>query len=137
MARFCAPRKRSENEVRYAIDGAVGKLYRQIQRFKGKRIRRGRDRFVASIEELSLAEDIPDVGNFQDEFADADEAQAGLPIARRKEVELNPMSELEAIEQMELLGHAFFMFFNADTLIINLVYRRRGGDYGLLVPLTP
>lgn len=129
--------EKAEGEIRIAIDGAVDKLYRQIQRFKGKRKRRGRDRFVASVEELSLAEDIPDVGDFQFDFADAAEEQAGLPIARRKEVELNPMSELEAIEQMELLDHDFFMFYNADTQIINLLYRRRKGDYGLLVPNTP
>ena len=126
-----------ESEIRFAVDGAVDKLYRQIQRFKGKRIRRGRDRFVASVEELSLAEDIPDLGDFQDEYGDGDEERERLPIARRKDVELNPMSELEAIEQMELLGHDFFMFFNADTLVINVIYRRRRGDYGLLVPMTP
>ncbi len=126
-----------ESEIRLAVDGAVDKLYRQIQRFKGKRIRRGRDRFVASVEELSLAEDIPDLGDFQDEYGDGDEERDRLPIARRKDVELNPMSELEAIEQMELLGHDFFMFFNADTLVINVIYRRRRGDYGLLVPMTP
>ena len=126
-----------ESEIRFAIDGAVAKLHRQIQRFKGKRIRRGRDRYVASIEELSLAEDIPDAGDYQDDLDDSDDGQDGLPIARRKEVELNPMSELEAIEQMELLGHDFFMFYNADSLVINVVYRRRRGDYGLLVPITP
>lgn len=126
-----------ESEIRYAIDGAVNKLHRQIQRFKGKRTRKGRDRYVASLEELSLAEDIPDVGNFQDDFASTDDELAELPISRRKDVELNPMSELEAIEQLELLGHDFFMFFNADTLIINVIYRRKSGDYGLLMPLTP
>ncbi len=129
--------EKAEGEIRIAIDGAVDKLYRQIQRFKGKRKRRGRDRFVASAEELSLAEDIPDVSDFQFDFANAEEEQSGLPIARRKDVELNPMSELEAIEQMELLDHDFFMFFNAETQIINVLYRRRKGDYGLLVPITP
>ncbi|MCY4525021.1 MAG: ribosome-associated translation inhibitor RaiA, partial [Anaerolineaceae bacterium] len=129
--------EKAEGEIRIAIDGAIDKLYRQIQRFKGKRIRRGRDRFVASAEELSLAEDIPDVSDFQFDFANAEAEQAALPIARRKDVELNPMSELEAIEQMELLDHDFFMFYNADTQIINVLYRRRKGDYGLLVPITP
>ncbi len=126
-----------ESEIRRAIDGAVDKLYRRIQRFKGKRIRRGRDRFVASMEELALAEEIPDIEDFRSAADDEREAAVSLPIARRKDVELNPMSELEAIEQMELLGHDFFMFFNADTQVINLIYRRRRGDYGLLVPLTP
>lgn len=126
-----------ENEIRRAVDGAINKLYRQIQRFKGKRIRRGRDRYVATMEELSIAEDIPDVGGFQDDAAEAEAEQALLRIGRRKDVELGPMSELEAIEQMELLDHDFFMFFNADTQIINVLYRRRRGDYGLLVPMTP
>jgi putative sigma-54 modulation protein len=38
---------------------------------------------------------------------------------------------------MELLGHDFFMFFNADSHTINVIYRRAKGDYGILVPMTP
>ncbi len=138
---------KSANDAKKAIDKAVDKMYRRIQRFKGKRSRKGKERFVATLEELNLAEDIPDVEEFVDEYAElADEYQETqlegdgmetlpFPIARRKDVALAPMTEIEAIEQMELLGHAFFMFFNADTQVINVLYRRTSGDYGLLVPV--
>jgi putative sigma-54 modulation protein len=45
-----------------------------------------------------------------------------------------PMDEEEAIDQMELLGHDFFVFFNINQNQINVVYRRSTGDYGLIVP---
>jgi putative sigma-54 modulation protein len=51
-----------------------------------------------------------------------------------KRFEVWPMDVQEAIEQMELLGHDFFLFYNADEAGINLVYRRTDGNYGLLQP---
>lgn len=131
-------------DVKKAIDKAVDKMYRRIQRFKGKRNRKGRNRFTATIEELNLAEAIPDVEEYTDEYAElaaeyeaVEDRDEQMPIARRKDIELNPMTEIEAIEQMELLGHNFFMFYNADTMTINVIYRRDRGDYGILVPNTP
>lgn len=47
---------------------------------------------------------------------------------------MHPMSEEEAVLQMEMLGHAFFMFRNAETGDINVVYRRSQGDYAVMVP---
>jgi putative sigma-54 modulation protein len=56
-------------------------------------------------------------------------------IERRKRFLLTPMDELEAIEQMKLLGHEnFFVFFNANTSAINVLYQRRDGTYGLIEP---
>lgn len=56
-------------------------------------------------------------------------------IVRRKQFVLVPMNELEALEQMSLLGHEnFFVFFNANTNAINVLYRRRDGAYGLIEP---
>lgn len=130
-------------DVMIAIDNAVDKMYRQIQRFKSKRSRKGAERFVATLDELELAEDIPDVEEFVEEYANgstpADEQSAlevlpRSPINRRKEIELTPMNELEAVEQMELLGHTFFMFLNATTEQVNVLYRRSNGGYGILVP---
>ena len=138
--------EKTTGDIKKAIDGAVDKMYRRIQRFKGKRTRKGKERFIATLEELNLAEDIPDVDEYVDEYAalaaeyqlgDSDDGDYHIPIARRKDIELNPMTEIEAIEQMELLGHSFFMFFNADTQTINVLYRRTPGDYGILVPVTP
>jgi putative sigma-54 modulation protein len=134
-------------DVKKAIDKAVDKMYRRIQRFKGKRSRKGKERFTATLEELSMAEDIPDVEEYVDEYGDLaleyfetqveGEEDYAIPIARRKDVQLTPMTEIEAIEQMELLGHSFFMFFNASTQTINVLYRRTHGGYGLLVPAIP
>lgn len=137
--------ERTTSDAKKAIDKAVDKMYRRIQRFKGKRSRKGKERFTATAEELTLAEAIPDVEEYIEEFVDGSgnyaEAGAGdeyiVPIARRKDIELAPMTEVEAIEQMELLGHSFFMFYNADTQTINVLYKRASGDYGLLAPVIP
>ena len=53
---------------------------------------------------------------------------------RTKQFQMKPMSPEEAALQMDLLGHAFFVFTNADTGEINVVYRRRDGNYGLIEP---
>ncbi|MBC7871849.1 MAG: ribosome-associated translation inhibitor RaiA [Chitinophagaceae bacterium] len=117
-----------------AINLAVDKMYRQITRFKGKqrvnRKERG-ERFIATVEELELAEDIP--GDEMSELA-AEYGEFADSIIRRKQVEVSLMSEEEAIDQMELLGHSFFMFHNAATGTINVLYRRDSGGYGVLVP---
>src|SRR6266480_3885674 len=55
-------------------------------------------------------------------------------IVDTKQFSVNPMSPEEAILQLELIGHDFFVFRNAETEIINVVYRRRDGDYGLIEP---
>ena len=118
-------------EIESALNLAVDKMYRQIQRFKGKRIRKGRERFSATVEELNAAEAIPDLdsdGNILEELADDSE------IIRRKNVAVIAMNEEEAIEQMELLGHTFFIFFNQTTGGINVIYKRRAGGYGVLNP---
>ena len=54
------------------------------------------------------------------------------PIVRRKEVEFKPMDEDEAILQMELLGHDFFMYHDSETGKAAVVYRRKDKDYGLI-----
>ncbi|HET6845416.1 MAG TPA: sigma 54 modulation/S30EA ribosomal C-terminal domain-containing protein, partial [Anaerolineales bacterium] len=56
-------------------------------------------------------------------------------VVRRKTFRVLPMDELEAVEQMNLLGHdAFFVFYNANTSRIAVLYRRRDGSYGLIEP---
>ncbi len=116
-------------EIESALNLAVDKMYRQIQRFKGKRTHKGRGGFSASLEELNIAEAIPEVEVFE-ETAEAAEQQ----VIRRKDIAITAMNEEEAIEQMELLGHTFFMFFNEATGSINVIYKRRSEGYGLLVP---
>ena len=55
-------------------------------------------------------------------------------VVKVKRFAVKPMSVAEAIDQMKLLGHDFFLFFNADTEELNLLYRRKDGNYGLIEP---
>jgi putative sigma-54 modulation protein len=98
-----------------AIDAVLDKMYRQIARYKGRR----QDRWHAAVESPPIEEPV--------------EESEG-EIVRVKRFEVRPMAPEEAIEQMELLGHLFYVFFNAEEDGINVVYKRDDGDYGLLQP---
>ena len=111
----------------------MDKLHRQIDRFKSKRKSKNqkvRDRYRATVAELDLAEEAPDYAE-----GEADEADATSEIYRRKQIEMMPMNEEEAIEQLELLDHSFYMFMNAESEQVNVLYRRESGGYGILAPL--
>ena len=121
----------NRDTIRFAVNKAVDKLHRQIDRFKSKRRsknQRVRDRYRATMAELNIAEDVPQYDLPEPEAAEPED------ILRRKQVELIPMNEDEAIEQLELLDHNFYMFMNADTTQVNVLYRRENGGYGILVP---
>jgi len=100
-----------------AIDAVLDKMYRQIMRYKTKR--RGRSR----TQEEGLTPPIEDY-----------EEEPPKRIVRTKRFLVIPMDEEEAAEQMELLGHDFFLFLNANTGELNVIYRRRDGNYGLIEP---
>jgi len=107
------------DEIKAAIDLVMDKIERQIERYKGKKYR-------------SRAAAKP-VSEVLSEQTTTEEAQP--LIARRKKFTLVPMDELEAIEQMNLLGHEdFFVFYNAKTNSINVLYKRRDGSYGIIEP---
>ncbi len=112
----------SASDLFTAVDASLEKMQRQIERFKGKRSRGRGDGTPAS--EVAPVTD-PGV-----------EAEVPAPaIIRRKSFTLVPMNEEEAIEQMALLGHEnFFIFYNADTNAINVLYSRRDGTFGLIEP---
>lgn len=122
--------ERANGDIKIAINAAVDNMYRRIQRFKGKRQRKGRERFIATLEELALAEQIPDIEEFVEDTSPPPQTE----VVRRKEVPVVAMNESEAIEQMELLGHNFFVFFNDATGGVNVLYKRASGGYGVLVP---
>jgi putative sigma-54 modulation protein len=67
------------------------------------------------------------------EFDEELDEEAGR-IVRTKRFAMAPMHADEAVEQMELLGHDFFVFYNADDGEVNVLYRRKDGNYGLLQP---
>lgn len=117
---------KDQDDVFAAIDVVVDKMYRQIERYKGKRRNRTGADFDTMEPELAAAEPSPI------ELPDDDEEQA--LIIRRKQVELVPMSEQEAIDQLEMLGHTFFVFYNAETAAVNVVYKRQNSGYGLIQP---
>ncbi len=110
----------SADDLFAAIDTAVEKMQRQIERLKGKR-NRGRGDGTPASEVVKEATAV--------------EEETIPTIVRRKKFDLIPMDELEAIEQMKLLQHDnFFIFFNAATNSINVLYRRVDGSYGLIEP---
>jgi len=108
-------------DVFSAIDTVMDKMYHQIARYKGKRLARWRKGAATPEEELMLPEE------------ELEEEELGT-IVRVKRFLMNPMTEEEAIEQMELLGHSFFVFFNPDDGGVQVVYRRRDGNYGWIIP---
>lgn len=122
----------NRDTIRYAVNKAVDKLHRQIDRFKSKRKSKNqkvRDKYRATVAELDLAEDMPNIIAAEEEDLDAT-----AQVFRRKQVETMPMNEEEAIEQLELLDHNFYIFMNAESEQINVLYRRDRGGYGILIP---
>jgi putative sigma-54 modulation protein len=109
-----------------AIDAVVDKMHRQIARYKGKRIDRwqGQGPGRGEVEMPPLDEEV------LEELAKEQERR----IVRIKRFAVSSMDEDEAIEQMELLGHDFFVFYNPNSGMLNVLYRRRDGNYGLLEP---
>ncbi len=101
----------------YCLDRIIDKLASQMSRFKTKLIRRHKEGMDIVFDE------IPEP---------AQEAQEG--IAKTKRFILNPMTDEEAILQMEMLEHSFFIFKNADAGDVRVVYKREDGSYGLLIP---
>ena len=110
--------RESSHDMRASIDQLVDKLERQVTRYREKRQRKGSRR---------------------DGIA-APEQPPGLPvegdgmIVKTKQFPVKPMTPEEAVLQMELVGHDFFVFRNADSDEVNVVYRRRDGAYGLIEP---
>ena len=105
------------NDVYNGVDRIVEKLSSQMSRFKTKLQRKHKDNKV-----IKFA-DIPDV---------ADEELEELQVVRTKQLDLMPMSVDEAIMQMELLEHTFFIFLDTECERVNVVYKRKDNNYGLL-----
>ena len=113
------------NDMFAAVDAVIDKLYKQIRRYRGKQRRRWRKGSSTSEMEMVLGEPLP-----IDEALDSDEGT----VVRTKSFPLRPMSAEEGIDQMELLGHDFYVFFNDAEEAVNVLYKRRDGNYGLLQP---
>lgn len=121
-------RSEERSDAIYAcIDTATDKIHRQIVRYNGKRKdwRQGQTHHKRAEDMLPALEQ---------EVLDAIEEEKEREIVRVKKFLVNSMSEEEAVEQMELLGHDFFVFFNGNVGRINVLYRRSDNNYGLLDP---
>ena len=99
-----------------ALDKVMDSLARQIRKNKTRLEKR---LYASTIEDL---------------YPEPVEEEADYQVVRTKRLPIKPLDVEEAILQMNLLGHEFFMFRNADTNEINVVYHRKNGDYGLLEP---
>ena len=117
------------SDIYAAIDAVADKLHGQINRFKGKRRRKMERAQVAAVEALETEF----ISAAMEPVAEDEEAFEGR-IVRTKRFSMLPMSEDEAIDQMELLGHDFFVFYNASSDSINVLYRRPDSNFGLLQP---
>jgi putative sigma-54 modulation protein len=103
--------------INLAIDSAANSLERQISRFKGRFSRKGKGE--------------PSGGAVEVEAEKAAKVKSPR-IARVKRFIIQSMSTKEAADQMEMLNHDFFMFMNADTGSMNVIYRRKDGHYGVI-----
>lgn len=108
-----------------SVDSAVDKVMHQLEKVKARHRHKGRASIAANI--VALQEKAEAV------IAYADEVDLGR-IVRSKEFPVEAMKPEEAIEQMEMLGHDFFLFANPDSRGINLIYKRHDDQYGLLQP---
>ena len=102
-----------------SIDLVVEKIERQVHKYKTRLMRRQYNNF----------RDLPPV-----EAAPAETEEGEFKIIKNKSFALHPMTPEEAILQMNLLNHDFFVFYNPDLGAVDVVYRRKDGNYGLLSP---
>lgn len=109
--------KEAATEMHAAVDLVAEKLETQVRKYKGKI----NDRHSAKAALPVPAPEIP-----------LEEEPTGPTIVKTKRLQVKPMTEDEAILQMELLGHDFFVFVSSETDLVNVLYRRQDGDYGLI-----
>lgn len=117
------------SDIFTSIDAVAEKLHRQIRRYKGKRRRK-----LERAQAIAVAAEVYEHTDLVEQVEEEEEEFFEGRVVRTKRFALTPMSEDEAIDQMELLGHDFFVFFNAVDAAVNVLYRRSDGNYGLLQP---
>ena len=123
-----------DRQAEAAIDKAIDKLARQVRRYHDRRTDRKASRTDATLLPALDAEDEVGVSADIEDGDEHDEAAPALDLVRTKRFALKPMDVVEAIEQLDLLGHDFYLFQNADEQQLNVIYRRRDGTFGLLAP---
>ena len=109
----------SSNDMYVSIDLVEEVIERQLRKYKNKLVARQQEG-----------------GNFKQEFFDTAENtdEDEIKIVRTKKFGIKPMYPEDACIQMELLGHDFYVFCNAETEEVNVVYKRKNGSFGLIEP---
>ncbi len=114
--------ERSAGDTYSAMDAALDKIDRQIARYRTKRV-------GSYAREAAEAKSLPE----EDEFIGPAEEGEGR-LVRVKRFAMKPMGIEEALMQMQLLGHDFFVFYNSETETVSVVYKRDDGNFGLIEP---
>ena len=117
--------REASQDMYASIDRMSDKLERQVKRYRGRQI----DRWHGQMQGPQGGPQVE-----PEPFLVEEEEEIEARIVRTKQFHMKPMSAEDAVLQMELLDHDFFVFTSADTGDINVVYRRRDGDYGLIEP---
>ena len=111
--------REASTDMKASIDQLTEKLLRQVQHYRARRSRRAA-RGAATMDQEGVPVATEDTS---------------LQIVKSKQFAVKPMTAEEAVLQLELIGHDFFVFRNADSEDINVVYRRQAGGYGLIEPV--
>lgn len=112
--------EQSSNDMYVSIDLVEEVIERQLRKYKNKLVARNQEG-----------------GNFKQEFFESEDTSSEddeIKIIRTKRFGIKPMFPEDACIQMELLGHDFYVFFNAETEEVNVVYKRKNGTFGLIEP---
>ncbi len=113
---FILRSEETQDDFYAAVDKTIDKLERQIRKNKTRITKQAKNTYDFILPELDLA----------------DEDVSDTKVLKRKKVEVKPMNEEEAILQMELLGHQFYMYKDSDTNKPAVVYKRNDGNYGVI-----
>lgn len=113
----------SDSDVMAAMDAVVDILERQVVKYKN----RLNDKAKRS---KSFADELNAIAIGDEEYENVEESS----IVKTKKIPVKPMDPEEAVMQMEMIGHSFFVFINSQTEDVNVVYKRNDGAYALIVP---
>lgn len=117
-----------------AVDMAADRVSRQLRKFKTRVIDR---RQRAAAPQQASGADLADLIAPAEEPVPAEGDEEQEEILREKLIEFTPLTVDQALLQTDLLGHDFFVFTNAETGDVNVIYRRKSGGYGILKPVAP
>lgn len=112
-----------EENLYAAIDVVYDKLNKQLRRYKNRLQDKHQDNQSIRFQGVDLSDEV----DFEDDDKDLE-----IVIERQKKFDMKPMSAEEAVLQMELIEHDFYMFKNVDTDDLSIVYKRKNGGYGII-----